>query len=314
MIVLPEKYRILIVDDEPDVHAVTRLSLKGLKHGGRGVDLASAQGGKEAVEDLRRHADTAVILLDVVMETENAGLDACRAIREELGNRLVRIMLRTGQPGVAPERKTIEEYDIDGYLPKAELTSNRLFAGVRTALRAFEQLVELERGRKTLSFLHTSVAGLHSFDSLPICLQRVLTTAVAIVPAPFAVLSLETYEDRGNPRSYLLHVTSGVGGGGDSGEAAGQAAAAGIAERIASDPAARALRAAGPIAGGFLAPIALHRDLGHGWIWLEGQSFDDLAQQALPLLAAHAANALYAAVAQAMLAAREGPLFESIAV
>src|SRR5438552_2082364 len=126
MISLPDKHRILIVDDEPDMHAITRLSLKGVRHGSRGIELGSAVSGREAVEFLREHPYTAVVLLDVVMETETAGLDACRAIREELGNHFVRILLRTGQPGVAPERKTIEEYDIDGYLPKAELSSNRL--------------------------------------------------------------------------------------------------------------------------------------------------------------------------------------------
>src|SRR5205085_8841219 len=122
----------------------------------------------------------------------HAGLEACKAIREQLGNRFVRILLRTGQPGVAPERKTIEDYDIDGYLPKAELSSNRLWASVRTALKAFHELVELERSRQTLSFLHRSVASLHAFEPLDVCLQRFLATAMAIVPTPLAVLKLET--------------------------------------------------------------------------------------------------------------------------
>ena len=308
MIAFPDKLRILIVDDEPDIHAVTRLSLKGLKYGGRGVEFVTALTGAEAVELVKQHPDTAVLLLDVVMESESAGLDACRAIRTELSNKFVRILLRTGQPGVAPERKTIEEYDIDGYLPKAELSSNRLYASVRTALKAFHELIELERSRQVLSFLHRSVASLHAFEPLEVCLRRFLATATAIVPTSLAVLSLETYEEQGNPRKYFLHVSK------DMDEEQTGAAAAAVAARIADDPGAKALRTAGPFADGVLVPIVLHRELGAGWIFLRGATFDTVTYQALPLLAAHASNALYAAVAQALLASREGPAFDAVSV
>ena len=83
--------RVLVVDDEPDVAAVTRLSLRGMDHNGRPVELVAAASGAEGVAALRADPDIAVVLLDVVMETDTAGLDACRAIREELGNRFVRI-------------------------------------------------------------------------------------------------------------------------------------------------------------------------------------------------------------------------------
>jgi CheY-like chemotaxis protein len=308
MITMPEKLRILIVDDEPDIHAVTRLSLKGLKYAGRGVELATALSGKDALDDLRANPHTAVILLDVVMESESAGLDACRAIREELQNKFVRILLRTGQPGAAPERKTIEDYDIDGYLPKAELSSNRLWASVRTAMKAFTELLELERGRQVLSFLHTSVAALHAFESLDVCLQRFLNTAAAIVPTPLAVLKLETYEDKGNPSSYFLYVSRNMEPEQESKEANE------LAARVSSDPAAQALRTAGPFADGILVPIVLHRDLGAGWFYVRGKGFDPLAYQALPILAAHASNALYASVAQSILANREGPMFDSVTI
>ena len=102
---LPEEYRVLVVDDEPDIHAVTKLSVRGLTYADREVELLSATSGAEAVETMRANPDVAVILLDVVMETDSAGLDACRAIRDELDNHLVRIVLRTGQPGQAPERR-----------------------------------------------------------------------------------------------------------------------------------------------------------------------------------------------------------------
>ncbi|HVY45693.1 MAG TPA: response regulator, partial [Minicystis sp.] len=203
-------FRVLVVDDEPDIHAVTKLSLRGLKHDGRGVELLSAASAKEALETLRANPDVAVVLLDVVMESDSAGLDACRAIRGELGNRFARILLRTGQPGVAPERQTIDDYDIDGYLPKAEISSTKLYSAVRTALRAYAELVELERHRQTLDALHACVVGLRSYAALKQTLERVLETVVAICPAPLAVLHLETFEEQGDPKRYLVNLSTGA--------------------------------------------------------------------------------------------------------
>jgi CheY-like chemotaxis protein len=308
MINLPEKHRILIVDDEPDVHAITEFCLRGLRFRGRSVEFATALTGEEAVEAMRTRPDTSVILLDVVMETPSAGLDACRAIREELGNRFVRILLRTGQPGVAPERKTIDEYDIDSYLPKAELSTNRLYAAVRTALKAFEELVTLERHRRILAFLHESVVALRAFEPVEVSLQRILATATAIVPSPLAVLDLHTFDADSQLHRILLHLSA------DHDPARAQAAAEAVAARVAAEPTAHALQTGGPFGEGFLIPMSLHRDLGYGWFYLEGATPDELATEALCLLAAHASNALYSNVAQAMLAAREGPVFESLAV
>ncbi len=141
---IKQKHRVLIVDDEEDVHTITRMSLRKLRYRERGLEFLSAFTGREAVEIMRRESGVAVILLDVVMESDHAGLKACRRIREELANPFVRILLRTGQAGAAPERKVIEEYDIDGYLEKAELTSTRLYSAVRTSLKAFGELMDLE--------------------------------------------------------------------------------------------------------------------------------------------------------------------------
>ncbi|MEM7351551.1 MAG: AAA family ATPase [Acidobacteriota bacterium] len=140
----PARHRILIVDDEEDVHAITRLSLRGLRYRERRLEFLSATTGREAVEVMRRQPGIAVLLLDVVMESEHAGLEACRIIRNELANPFVRILLRTGQPGAAPEKKVIETYDIDGYLAKGELTSMRLYTAVRTSLKAHGELMDLE--------------------------------------------------------------------------------------------------------------------------------------------------------------------------
>jgi CheY-like chemotaxis protein len=306
-LVIPgRRYKVLVVDDEPDVHSVTKLSLKTLTHGGKKLKFLNASSGEEGLQLMRANPDVAVILLDVVMESDTAGLDACRAIREELGNNLVRILLRTGQPGSAPERETIDTYDIDGYLPKAELTSTRLYAAVRTAVRAWDELAQLERHRRYLDAIHEGVVSLRSFEPLNQSLERIVDTAVLIQPTPLAVLCLETFSDQGNPRRTLLHLSDG------SQAAPGDALAADVARRVGSDAAAQSQTTPGPFGDDYLVPLILHRDLGYGWVLLQGAKPDPLAIKALQLLASHASNALYSAVAQTLLEAREGPAFDSM--
>lgn len=131
---------VLVVDDEPDIHAVTRLTLEKAQFSGRGVRLVNGASAAEGRALLAAHPDTALILLDVVMESDDAGLAFVRHVREDLGNREVRIVLRTGQPGVAPARTVIDHYEIDDYRTKTELTSERLYVSVAAALRTYALL------------------------------------------------------------------------------------------------------------------------------------------------------------------------------
>ena len=285
-----EPLRILVVDDEPDVIAVTRLSLRGMRHGGRPVELVTAATGAAAVAAMRADPAIAVVLLDVVMETDTAGLDACRAMREELGNRYVRILLRTGQPGAAPERATIDDYDIDGYLPKAELTTTRLYAAVRTALKAYEELVDLDRHHRVLALLNATAVSLHPYEPFDVMLQRILGAAATLVPTPLAVVGLHV---RGaEPRDWLLHLSTASD---DTTADTAAATARAAAERVEAHLAEEDEPEAGSAAGGYVAPFSLHQGLGQGWLYVDGVVADSLARMALPLLAAHAANALYSA-------------------
>ncbi|HJW10126.1 MAG TPA: HD domain-containing phosphohydrolase [Holophagaceae bacterium] len=133
-------WKLLIVDDEEQVHAVTRLVLSDFEFEGRGLEFVSAYSGMEGAQRLLQNPDTAVILLDVVMEFDHAGLHLARQIREEFHNHDVRIVLRTGQPGQAPEKRAFLDYDINDYRTKTELTSDRLFTAMVGALRNYQDI------------------------------------------------------------------------------------------------------------------------------------------------------------------------------
>jgi len=287
-----EPIRVLVADDEPDVLAVTRLSLRGMRHGGRRVELVPTTTGAGTVAAMKADPGIAVILLDVVMETDTAGLDACRTIREELGNRYVRILLRTGQPGAAPERATIDDYDIDGYLPKAELTTNRLYAAVRTALKAYEELVDLDRHRRALLLLNETAASLHPYEPLRLMLERVLGAMAALVPTPLAVVGVELQREGAEPLRTVVHLATSSD---DDDPKAPAAAAAAAAEKIQAYLDDQTEPEPGAAAEGYVVPFTLHEGLGTGWLFAAGVVPDALARSTLPLLAAHAANAVYSA-------------------
>lgn len=180
--VAPEPpWRLLIVDDEADVHRVTRLALHGIEYKGRGLELLSAYSGQEGFEMLREHPGIALVLLDVVMETEDAGLQLVHRVRHELDNGLVRIVLRTGQPGQAPEQEVILGYDINDYKAKTELTLQKLYTTVIASLRAYESLVAIERSRQGLNKILEGSANLYQMHSLREFASGVLALIGAIL-------------------------------------------------------------------------------------------------------------------------------------
>lgn len=183
---------ILIVDDDPEVHAVTRLTLGKLVFKGRGVAFRSAFSAAEGRTLLEADADIAVVLLDVVMETDDAGLRLVREIRNDLGNRAVRIILRTGQPGQAPEEDVIVRYDINDYKSKTELTAQKLFTTVVAALRGYEDIRALESNRLGLQQIIDCTDSLFRLHSLRQFSRGVLLQLAAFVHAgPNGILCVQ---------------------------------------------------------------------------------------------------------------------------
>jgi hemerythrin-like metal-binding protein len=151
---------ILVVDDDGEVHAVTRLALLNFSFMDRRAELLYAHSAAEAEIVLRQRPDIALILLDVVMEREDSGLRLARHVREALGNNAVRIILRTGQPGQAPEKQVITDYDINDYRAKTELTHDRLHACVIAALRSYHHISLLEANNIGMARIIDATTGM----------------------------------------------------------------------------------------------------------------------------------------------------------
>jgi response regulator RpfG family c-di-GMP phosphodiesterase len=166
--------KVLIVDDEPTVHDITALVLKNFQYRGYRLELKSAYSATEAREVLASQGPFALILLDVIMETDDAGLGLARYIREELKDPMVRIILRTGQPGMVPQRQVMRDYEIDDYKEKAELTSERFDAAVTASVRTYLGFQRLEQSRLGLIRILNAIKDIESSDIEQSLANRIL--------------------------------------------------------------------------------------------------------------------------------------------
>ncbi|WP_196138059.1 DUF3369 domain-containing protein [Aliikangiella sp. G2MR2-5] len=173
-------WHLLVVDDEPEVHQVTRLALKNFTFQDLPLEIDSAFSAKHAKQVLEEN-DYAIILLDVVMETDHAGLELVKWIREVHRDQHVRIILRTGQPGQAPEREVIRDYDINDYKEKTELTSNRLFTLMYSGLRSYRDIISLHRNKKGLETIIKGTAKVFAQHSLKELTQGALEQLTALL-------------------------------------------------------------------------------------------------------------------------------------
>ncbi|MCW8090669.1 response regulator [Alteromonas sp. ASW11-130] len=174
-------WKVLIVDDEPEVHAVTKLALSDFMLNGKRLTFISAYSGSQAKALLQEHDDIAVILLDVVMETDEAGLEVAQYVRNELDNHFTRIILRTGQPGQAPEKHVIINYDINDYKSKTELTAQKLFTVIIAALRSYRDIIVIEENRAGLEKIIDASTDLFATHSLEKFMQGLIQQVSSIL-------------------------------------------------------------------------------------------------------------------------------------
>ena len=176
---------IALIDDDLDVHSATAYALSGVRVLGRPLQFVSAYSAQTGIALLAQHGESvAVALVDVVMEHERAGLDLVQQLRAELGNTLTRVVLRTGQPGYAPELEVMQRYDINDYRTKSELTFDRLVTTLTAAIRAYQQVVALERNRRGLDLIVHAASELSRQHGLVSFARGVIEQIAALLGLP----------------------------------------------------------------------------------------------------------------------------------
>jgi diguanylate cyclase (GGDEF)-like protein len=200
-------WRVMIVDDDRDVHSATTFALSNLEMQQRPLEFLHAYSAAQARDILAQESDIAVILLDVVMEAEDSGLQLVHHIRETLLQSEVRIILRTGQPGYAPELDAIRDYDINDYKTKSELTRIKLYTTVTAAIRSYQQIRAINASRRGLDRIvraSSELIGLHELDDFA---AGVLTQAGKLLDSDLS--GLVCVQEHPNPDGPLVIAACG---------------------------------------------------------------------------------------------------------
>ena len=203
------KWKIAVIDDDQAVHEGTRFALSDYTLNGQGLEILSAYSAAEGRALMRQNPDVAAVLLDVIMETDIAGLDLVEYIRNEIRNETVRIILRTGQPGQAPERRVIVQYDINDYKAKTELTADKLFTSLTAALRSYQQLERMLQTRRGLEIIIDAASTLYDFRSMQRLAEGVLTQLASLLNVDCA--GILVLRDDGSKQRDEFSVLAGSG-------------------------------------------------------------------------------------------------------
>jgi signal transduction histidine kinase/CheY-like chemotaxis protein len=203
------KWKIAVIDDDQAVHEGTRFALSDYVLNGQGLEILSAYSAAEGRTLMRDNPDIAAVLLDVIMETDIAGLELVEYIRSEIKNETVRIILRTGQPGQAPERRVIVQYDINDYKAKTELTADKLFTSLTAALRSYQQLERMVQTRRGLEIIIDAASTLYDFKSMQRLAEGVLTQLASLLNVDCA--GILVLRDDGNAAKEDFSVLAGSG-------------------------------------------------------------------------------------------------------
>ncbi|MBU2878616.1 MULTISPECIES: bifunctional diguanylate cyclase/phosphodiesterase [Aliiglaciecola] len=176
------RWNVLVVDDDEEIHSVTRLALSDLQLNDKKLHFHHAYSGEQALTIIEKlGSKLAIILLDVVMETDDAGLVVARKMREELKLMEPRIILRTGQPGYAPEESVIKEYDINDYKTKTELTRSKLVTTIIASLRSYQQILTINQSRQGLEKIIHSSANLLEEHSVKGYCEGIVTQISSLI-------------------------------------------------------------------------------------------------------------------------------------
>ncbi|QCZ92546.1 EAL domain-containing protein [Salinimonas iocasae] len=177
-------WTVLSVEDDPGYQQSLLNGLAALKVKDRPVECITANSATSAAAILAERSDIAVILLDVVMERDDAGLFLINTIRNVLGNNEVRIILLTGQPGMAPRLDTMRDFDVDEYWNKVDLTEDKLRTIVASNIRTWQSMTELNSARRGLQMIVEASKAITSRHNIDGFTKTVLAEISRIIGVP----------------------------------------------------------------------------------------------------------------------------------
>lgn len=200
-----KSWKIIVADDDKDVHILTKIILKNFIFDNKEIEIISTFSGKETLEVLKNENDIALVLLDVIMESDDAGLIVAKDLRNKLKNNRTQIILRTGQSGLMPKLEVVKNYAINDYKEKSKLDSSELLTSICTSLRAYSNLKSLEENKKTVHDLNINMQNLlRSFDNNVISSQSNKNGELTFISKPYCKISGYTEDELFNQNHKII--------------------------------------------------------------------------------------------------------------
>jgi len=203
-------WRILVVDDDDAIHQITRLVLVGANIEHRPLDIVSAYSSAEAKEILTHDDSFCMAFVDVVMETDHAGLELVEWIRKEKKNQAIRLILRTGQAGNAPEAKVIKEFDINDYKEKTDFTAGKMTTTVYASIRAYRDIMTIQRSLDAFKQLIKSTHDLLKINQFRLFGSAALNHLLTLMDVDSSALYIaRTQQDFDEEKTNLIIACTG---------------------------------------------------------------------------------------------------------
>lgn len=204
-------WKILVVDDEESVHQITRLVLRDVQFDDRPILLLEAHSAAEARAILEKEGEEiALALVDVVMEQDDSGLRLVETIRTELHNHITRLVLRTGQPGQAPEERVIQQYDINDYKDKTELTGIKLKTLVYSSLRSYRDITIIDKQQRALENVIRGISQVNQSSTLNQFASAVLDQMISLLNFEPDAIYCSTRHNRRHEKQFTVLAATGT--------------------------------------------------------------------------------------------------------
>lgn len=191
-VIIYKPWKILIADDDDEVHTITKLALSDYRYLGQPIEFLDSYDKQQTIQLLRSNTDLALVLLDVVMDEPNSGLEIVKFIRETLGESATRIVLRTGEPGSAPEKEVVTKFDINDYKEKTELTATKLFTTVHTSIKNYCDIRTISASRAGFTQIISEAADLYRLKENRTFIQTAIAQFVNLMQANPDVVLLKS--------------------------------------------------------------------------------------------------------------------------
>ncbi len=187
-----ETWKVLVLKAGNRTSGLMRKAMRGFSFEGRPLEILTACNAGQGREAFRKHPDIALVFLDSAMHENGAIFDLIGHIRQDLKNRRVRIVLRTGGFCGKTREALLERCEIDDLVVEKSGTFAGLFSAISEAFNGIQRAAGYRRpetSSKDLSAVFPDAAG-ESGREFRLLLDSINAGIIIIDPSTRAIIDI----------------------------------------------------------------------------------------------------------------------------